>query len=159
MADNRPIWFSMFVLVVLFLGFIGGYRVGTHMRPPPPDGPGLFDGPGGGPGRGGRRGGPPPLFGRGPGGPGGPGGLGGPGGPPPPSEIVNRLTSELELDATQQGEVTKILTDRRDRLDAIHRDARERFEKEQRDIQAAIRLVLKPEQQVKFDKFLDRRPR
>jgi hypothetical protein len=151
MADNRPIWFSMFVLVVLCLGFIAGYRVATHMQPPPPDGPGFFGR--GGPGRGGPgRGGPPPLFGRGPGGPGGPGG-------PPPAEIVNRLTSDLELDAAQQGEVTKILTDRRDRLDAIHRDARERFEKEQRDIQAAIRLVLKPEQQVKFDKFLDRRPR
>jgi hypothetical protein len=72
---------------------------------------------------------------------------------------VNRLTSELELDTTQQDEVRKILADRRDRLDAVHREARERFEKEQGDLLAAIRLVLKPEQQLKFDKFLDRRPR
>lgn len=138
MADNRPIWFSSFVLVVLFLGFIAGYFLGTRSAPPPPGGPGLFGGRGG-PGRGG----PPPLFGRGPGG-------------PPPGELVNRLTSELELDAAQQDEVKKILADRRDRLDAVHREARERFEKEQRDLHAAIRLVLKPEQQVKFDKFLDR---
>ena len=142
MADNRPLWFASFVLVVLFLGFIAGYRVADLRRPPPPDGPGFFGGRGG-PGRGGG-----PFLGRGPGGP-----------PPPPGEIVNRLTSELGLDAAQQDEVKKILAERRDRLDAVHRDARERFEKEQRDLHAAIRLVLKPEQQVQFDKFLDRRPR
>jgi hypothetical protein len=142
MADNRPIWFSCFVLVVLFLGFIAGYRVAIHMHPPPPGGPGFFGGRGG-PGRGS----PPPLFGR------------GRGPQPPPSEIVNRLTSELELDAAQQDQVRKLLTDRRDRFDTVHREARERFEKEQSDLHAAIRLVLKPEQQVKFDRFLDRRPR
>lgn len=149
MADNRQIWFSSFVLVVLCLGFIAGYRVAVHMQPPPPEGPAFFGGRGG-PGRGGPgRGGPPPLFGRGPG-----------GGPQLPGEIVNRLTSELELDAPQQEEVKRVLTDRRDRLDAVHREARERFDKEQRDLHAAIRLVLKPEQQVKFDRFLDgRRPR
>lgn len=142
MADNRAIWFSTFVLVVFCLGGIIGFRLGTHMSSPGPDGPGIFGGRGG-PGRGG---GPPPLFGR------------GPGGPPPPGELVNRLASELELDATQQDEVKKILAERRDRLDAVHREARERFDREQRDLHAAIRLVLKPGQQVKFDKFLDRRP-
>ena len=88
----------------------------------------------------------PPLFGR------------GPGGPPPPGEIINRLTNELELDAPQRDQVRKILDDRRDRLEGVHREARERFDKEQRDLLAAIRLVLRPEQQAKFDKFLDRRP-
>ena len=140
MRDNRPIWFSTFVLVVFCLGGLAGYRLGSHFGVPPrPEGPGIFGGRGG-PGRGG------PLFGRG-------------GGPPPlPADIVNRLTSELELDAAQQDAVKKVLADRRDRLDAVHREARERFDKEQRDLHAAIRLVLKPEQQVKFDKFLDRRP-
>lgn len=149
MADNRPIWFATFTLVVLFLGFFIGLRVGSHWPARSPEGPGLFGGRGG-PGRGGPgRGGPPPLFGRGPG-----------GGPQLPGEIVNRLTSELELDAPQQEEVKRVLADRRDRLDAVHREARERFDKEQRDLHAAIRLVLKPEQQVKFDRFLDgRRPR
>ena len=143
MPDSRPIWFSTFVLVVFCLGGLVGFRVGTHMAPPRPEGPGMFGGRGGPPGRGGG----PPLFGRGP----------GPGGPPvPPMEIVNRLGSELELDATQRDQVRKILDDRRDRLEAVHREARERFDKEQRDLHAAIRLVLRPEQQVKFDKFLDR---
>ena len=90
-----------------------------------------------GPGRG-------PLFGR------------GPGGPPLPPEIVNRLASELELDAAQRDQVKKILDDRRDRLEAVHREARERF-KEQRDLHAAIRAVLRPDQQSRFDRFLDRR--
>lgn len=145
MPDSRPIWFSSFVLVVFCLGGIAGWRLGTHMPPPRPDGPGavgIFGGRGG-PGRGGG----PPLFGRGPGGP-----------PPLPPDIVNRLSSELELDAPQRDQLKKILDDRRDRLEAVHREARERFDKEQRDLHAAIRLVLRPEQQVKFDKFLDRRP-
>jgi hypothetical protein len=154
-SDNRArIWFSLFVLAVFCLGGAGGFFAGRQAPPgplftraPPPPGPGDIDGRGfGGPGwpvraRGG------PLFGRGPGGP-----------PPLPPELVNRLTSELGLDATQQDQLKKILDDRRGRLEAVHREARDRFEKEQRDLHAAIRAVLKPEQQTRFDKFLDRRP-
>jgi hypothetical protein len=146
MPANRPIWFASFTLVVFCLGFLAGLRLATHMPWPGRGGPGIpgvFGGRGG-PGRGG---GPPPLFGRGPGGP-----------PPLPRDLVNRLTSELQLDAAQQDQVNTILAERRDRLDAVHREARERFEKEQRDLHAAIRAVLKPEQQTRFDKFLDRRP-
>ena len=142
MPDSRPIWFSTFVLVVFCLGGLAGYRIAGHFGPPRPDGPGFFGGRGGP----GRMGGPPP-FGRGPGGP-----------PPLPPEVVNRLTSELELDAPQRDQIKKILDDRRDRLEAVHREARERFDKEQRELHAAIRAVLRPDQQVKFDKFLDRRP-
>jgi hypothetical protein len=40
----------------------------------------------------------------------------------------------------------------------VHREARERFDKEQRDLHTAIRAVLRPEQQARFDTFLDRRP-
>ena len=142
MPDSRPIWFSTFVLVVFCLGGIAGWLLGTHVPPPRPGGPGIF----GGRGRPGPLGGPPP-FSRGPG---GPGAL--------PPEIVNRLSSELDLDSPQREQVKKILDDRRDRFEAVHRDARERFDKEQRDLHAAIRAVLRPEQQVKFDRFLDRRP-
>ena len=153
MPDSRArIWFSLFVLAVFCLGGAGGFFVGRHAPPgpffaggaPPPGQARPFE-PGprrGGPGRTGG----PPLFGR------------GPGGPPPPAELVNRLASELELDAPQRDQVRKILDDRRDRLEAVHRDAREHFDKEQRDLHAAIRLVLRPEQQARFDKFLDRRP-
>lgn len=139
-SDSRArIWFSLFVLAVFCLGGAGGFFVGRHVPSPRPDRPGLFGGHGG-PGRGG-----PPPFGR--------------GGPPPiPSEIVNRLASELQLDASQQDQVKKIVEDRRDRLEGIHREARERFDTEQRDLHAAIRAILRPEQQTRFDKFLDRRP-
>ena len=154
MSDSRArIWFSLFVLAVFCLGGAGGFFVGRHAPPGPffaggpprPEGPFEPGAPGprrGGPGRGG-----PPLFGRGPGGP-----------PPLPPDIANRLASELELDAAQRDQVKKILDGRRDRLEAVHREARDRFDQEQRDLHAAIRLVLRPEQQARFDKFLDRRP-
>src|SRR5438067_740056 len=128
MPDSRArVWFSLFVLAVFCLGGAGGFFVGRHPPPgpffaagPPPGGRGgLFESGPPGPRRGGpgRNGGPPP-FGR------------GPGGPPPPAEIVNRLASELVLDAPQRDQVRKILDDRRDRLEAVHREARERFDKE-----------------------------
>jgi hypothetical protein len=54
--------------------------------------------------------------------------------------------------------VKKILDDRRGRLEQVHRDARDRFDAEQRDLHVAIRAVLRPEQQTRFDKFVERRP-
>ena len=152
MSNNRArIWFSLFVLAVFCLGGAGGFFLGRHVPPgrfaaggsPGFDGRGGFDGPGapglrrGGPGRG-------PLFGRGP--------LG-----PPPGEIVGRLASELQLDTAQRDQVRKILDDRRERFEAVHREARERFDQEQRDLHAAIRATLRPDQQTRFDRFLDRR--
>ncbi|HMC77962.1 MAG TPA: hypothetical protein VKH34_12540 [Vicinamibacterales bacterium] len=160
MSDNRArIWFSLFVLAVFCLGGAGGFFLGRQVprgpyfageAPPPgldgPQGRGGFGGPGapgprrGGPGRGG------PLFG------------GEPGGPPPlPPELVNRLSSELQLDSSQQAQLKKILDERRERLDTVHREARERFDKEQRDLHAAIRAMLRADQQERFDRFLDRR--
>jgi len=144
MSDNRTrVWFSLFVLAVFCLGGAAGFFVGRHAPPFPdgggPPGFGRFGGPGG------RRGGPP-FFGR------------GPGAPPLPPDIVNRLSSELQLDAAQQGQVKKILDEHREHLDQVHRDARERFEKEQAELHTAIRGLLRPDQQEKFDRFLERRP-
>lgn len=146
MPDSRArIWFALFVLVIFCSGGAGGFILGRHAPPRfgGPGAPGFFGGRGGpgGPGRGGL--GP---FGRGPGGP-----------PPLPPDLVNRLSHELELDAAQQAQVTKILEERRDRFDQVHREARERFEAEQRELHVAIRGVLRPDQQQKFDVFLDRR--
>lgn len=95
----------------------------------------------------GRRMGPPPF--RGPMGP-------ARGGPPGPM-LLDRLTSELKLDAAQTVQVRKILDERRDRLEEVHRQARDRFEKEQRDLHDAIRAVLRPDQQQTFDHFLEHR--
>jgi hypothetical protein len=146
MPANRPVWFASFTLVVFCLGGLAGFRIGMHLPPFGP-GPGLFGGRGGFGGPGGLGRGAPPPFGRGRG-----------GAPALPPRIVQDLTADLQLDAAQQDQVKKILDDRRDRMEAVHREARERFEKEQSDLRAAIRTVLKPEQQTRFDKFLDRRP-
>jgi hypothetical protein len=152
-SDSRArIWFSLFVLAVFCFGGAGGFLVGRHapgplFAGPPAGGPrgplgALLGDPG--PRRGGQgRGGPP--FGR--------------GGPPPlPPDIVNRLASELQLDAAQRGLVAKIIDDHRDRLEQVHREARGRFDTEQRDLHVAIRAALRPDQQAKFDRFLERRP-
>jgi hypothetical protein len=147
-SDNRArIWFSLFVLAVFCLGGASGFVAGRHVPPfrrfdgPPPaevDGRGF-----GLDGRGLRRGSP---FGRGAGGP-----------PPLPPNLMPILSSELELDASQQDQVKKILDERRGRLEQVHREARASFEKEQRELHAAIRSLLRPDQQEKFDKFLEHR--
>ena len=146
MSDNKAkAWFSTFVLVVFCLGGVLGFRLGTHWpygRDPDRSGIG-YEGRRGGPGPGGRRGGP----GRGE-------------GPPPalPPDMLNQLTREMQLDAPQQEQLKKILEERRDRLEQVHRDARERFDTEQRELQAAIRGVLRADQQQAFEQFLERRP-
>jgi hypothetical protein len=149
-SDSRArIWFSLFVLAVFCLGGALGIFIGRHAPPGPFFALGAGRGPDGGPG--GPAFGPPGSLGPRRGGP-------GRGGPPPlRPEIVTLLTSELQLDDAQQDQVKKILDDRRDRFDAVHREARERFDKEQRDLHLAIRAVLHPEQQTRFDRFLDRR--
>jgi hypothetical protein len=152
MSDNRArIWFSLFVLAVFCVGGAIGFIVGRHAPPLPGEPRGAFEagpegrppGPPFGPGR---RGGPPPPFGRGPG-----------GGPPLPQDLVARLTSELSLDLAQQDQVKKILDEHRAHLDQVHREARERFDKEQEELQNAVRGVLHPDQQEKFQSFLERR--
>jgi len=150
MSDNRArVWFALFVLAVFCFGGGAGFFVGRHMPPP---GPGAFEPgfEGRGPrplfAPGGRRGGPPGAFGR---------GRGGPPAPLPP-DLMPRLTSELNLDAAQQGEIRKILDEHRDHLDRIHHEARDKFDKEQDELQNAVRGVLRPDQQEKFKRFLER---
>ena len=154
MTDNRArIWFSLFVLAVFCVGGVLGFIVGRHAPPLPGEPAGAFAG--GPEGRGprppffwpGRRGGPPP-FGRGP---------GPDGGPPLPPDLVARLASELSLDSAQQDQVKKILDEHRAHLDQVHREAREKFDKEQEELQSAVRGVLHPDQQEKFQRFLERR--
>lgn len=145
MSDSRArIWFALFVLVVFCVGLAGGIFVGRRMGPPGPGGPfALLHAGGRGPGPFG----PGAGFGR--------GGRGGPAAIPP--NLVNRLSAELDLDDAQRAQVTKILDERRDRLEQIHRDARDRFQKEADDLHAALRAVLRPDQQQKFDEWVRRR--
>jgi len=140
MPDNRArIWFALFVLAVFCFGGAAGFFLGRHV-PPPPRGPGAFE-----PGFEGR--GPRPFF--------GPGGRRG--APPLPPDLMPRLISDLELDPAQQTEIRKILDEHRDHLDRIHGEAREKFDKEQEELQNAVRGVLRPDQQEKFKRFLERR--
>lgn len=151
MTENRArVWFSLFVLAVFCVGGAIGFIAGRHAPPFPGEPRGAFDGGPDGPGPRpmfgpGRRGGPPP-FGRGPG-----------GGSPLPADLVSRLTSELQLDETQQDQIKKILDEHRAHLDEVHRQARARFDKEQEELQNAVRGVLHPDQQEKFQRFLERR--
>jgi Spy/CpxP family protein refolding chaperone len=137
MSDSRArVWFALFVLAVFCLGAASGIVIGRHLGPPR-SGPGLF-----GVGRG-----PGPLQLEGPPGRGG----------PPMSTLVQRLASELQLDDAQTAQIRTIMNQRRDRLEQVHREARERFAQEQRELHAAIRAVLRPDQQQKFDRFLEHR--
>ena len=152
MPDNRArIWFSLFVLAVFCLGGAAGFVADRLLSRPPGLGPGALDA--GPEGRGmrppfgiGRRGGAPGLFGLGRGGP-----------PPLPPELMATLASELQLDAGQQDQVKKILDEHRAHLYEVHREARAKFDQEQQDLQNAVRGVLRPDQQDKFQRFLERR--
>ena len=141
MHDSRArIWFALFVLVVFCLGGAGGFVLGRHL----PDFPRRPDarGPGG------RGGGP---FGRGVPGPGVAAGL-------PPSAFA-RLADEVGLDEAQRAQVRGVLEDHRRKFEQVHREARDRFDGEQRELFAAIRALLRPDQVQRFDRFVNgRRP-
>jgi len=149
MSDNRArVWFSLFVLAVFCLGGAAGFVLGRHVPPFGAGRPGAFDvGPDG---RGGRS-----PFGPGRRGVPGPFGRGGP--PPLPPDLIARLTDELRLDAAQQDQIKGILDVHREHLDQVHREARAQFDKEQEELQNAVRGVLHPDQQEKFQRFLERR--
>jgi hypothetical protein len=137
--DSRArIWFASFVLVVFCLGGAGGFILGRHApRFPGSPGPPPFAR--------GRMGDPPPRFGR----------IGGPGGLPP--EAAGRLANEVGLDDAQRVQLRTVLEDHRRKFEQVHRDARDRFEAEQRELHAAIRALLRPDQVQRFDQFIGRR--
>ena len=144
MSHSRAkFWFALFVLAVFCVGGAAGAMIGRRLGPPMRAERGWFAF-GRGPLRGAGPAGFPPPEGR--------------GGAPLPPDLVNRLTRELRLDAQQEDELRKILDDRRGRLEQVHREAREKFEQEQRELHQAIRGILRPDQQQAFDHFAERRP-
>jgi Spy/CpxP family protein refolding chaperone len=59
----------------------------------------------------------------------------------------------------QKARVRTIFDDRRMRFEAVQRDVLARAGEEQRELQAEIRKVLTPEQQQRFDQWLQEQPR
>jgi Spy/CpxP family protein refolding chaperone len=133
MSGNRMrLWFSLFVIAVFAVGLTSGVLIGrTIARRALIER--ALDRPGRGPGE----------F--------GPGGPGRRGGGPRQRVLVERLTSDLDLTAEQQKKIEGILTESRGRVETLQRDVREKFDAEQRSLRDAIRQVLTPEQQQKFD--------
>jgi hypothetical protein len=130
MADSRMrLWFALFVLAVFCLGAAAGVFVGRRMV--------RFDRPG--------RGGP--IEGLGP--------RGGPAGGPPPQLLLERLTRELDLDASQREQIGAVLKASRGRVEVLQRDVRTRFETEQRALHDEIRKLLTPAQQERFDRSIE----
>jgi Spy/CpxP family protein refolding chaperone len=129
-ANRARVWFSLFVLAVFCLGLAAGLVIGRRMPPPPPSGPDAF------------------LAGRGPGGRGA-----------RPAMLIERLDRELQLTDDQRVRVQSIFDARRPRLEAIQREMAARAGDEQRELQAEVRKVLTPEQQGRFDRWLEQQPR
>jgi Spy/CpxP family protein refolding chaperone len=130
MPDSRTrIWFSLFILAVFCVGLALGLVLGRRM-PLGPQRSGMFMGPSGG-------------F----------------GGRPRAGMLIERLDRELQLTADQRARVQAIFDGRRSHLEAVQRDIAARAEQEQRDLQAEIRKVLTPDQQSRFDRWLEQQPR
>jgi Spy/CpxP family protein refolding chaperone len=136
MADSRMrIWFALFVLAVFCFGAAAGILIGMRMD--------RSDVP----------------WRRLPGADRAAGLRGGPGAGPPPQVLLERLTRELDLDQSQREQIRTVLEASRGRVIALQRDVRGRFDDEQRTLREEIRKVLTPEQQEKFERTLERRPR
>jgi Spy/CpxP family protein refolding chaperone len=130
MPDSRTrIWFSLFILAVFCVGLALGLVLGRRM-PLAPQRSGMFMGPAGG------------LGGR-----------------PRAGMLIERLDRELQLTADQRARVQAIFDGRRSHLEAVQRDIAARAEQERHDLQAEIRKVLTPDQQSRFDRWLEQQPR
>jgi len=77
-------------------------------------------------------------------------------GPPSREEIVNKLTAELQLTPDQQNQIGPIIDDTRAQIRAIYGPVDVQHDKIRQQGRARIRAVLTPEQQPKFDEFLQR---
>ncbi len=133
MSDSRArVWFSLFVLAVFCVGLALGLVLGRRMPPAASDAWGA--------GPPGARGGPAARAGRG-------------------TMLIDRLERELQLTADQKGRVRAIFEARRSRLEALRRDIATRADEEQRELQGEVRAVLTPDQQQRFERWLERQPR
>jgi len=83
------------------------------------------------------------------------------GGPDFEGHRLHGLARRLDLDAAQQDKIRAILTDDRDESRALGRDMFDRCGQPLRDhkakVDAAIRAVLRPDQQARYDALVEER--
>ncbi len=77
-----------------------------------------------------------------------------PGGLPPRNKVINELTQELALTPDQQTQLGQIVDDTRSRWDALYAPLEPEREKIRQEGRQRIRAVLTPDQQKKYDAFM-----
>jgi Spy/CpxP family protein refolding chaperone len=73
--------------------------------------------------------------------------------------LLQHLTREPDLDDSQREQIRAIPESSRSRVGSLQRDVRARFDTEQRTLREEILKVLRPDQQEKFERSLQRRQR
>lgn len=132
-SDNRQrTWFAVFVLTVFCTGLASGIFIGRRMTPP-----GTAQGPQF-----------PPFF-----------GAFGPGILSPGALMLDRLTEAIQLTPDQRQRLDGVLKASRERVVTEQQGVRTRFEADQRRLRDEIRAILTPEQQVRFEQWLEQGPR
>jgi hypothetical protein len=137
------LWLGTFIALVFVSGALAGVILDRSflVRAPderPFDNPGRGDDPGRGPGRTG-------------------GGSGRPSGPPV-DRLVGVLDRELGLDTTQREAVRQILQGRRERLQRVQDETRQRFVEEQQALINDIAAVLTADQATTLRQIARQRP-
>jgi hypothetical protein len=79
-----------------------------------------------------------------------------PSGRPPRKQMMSDLTRELQLTSDQQKQLGVILRDTQSKWQALYAPLDATRDQIRQDCRANIRSILTPEQQVKFDDFLQR---
>lgn len=77
-------------------------------------------------------------------------------GPPSHTQIVSELTSELQLTADQQQQLSAIVEDTRAKIHAAYAPADAQREQLRQQGRARVRAILTPEQLPKFEAFMAR---
>lgn len=78
----------------------------------------------------------------------------GPGGRPSRNQVINDLNHQLELTPDQQKQLGSIIDDTRTRWDALYAPLESDHEKIRLEGRQRIRAILTPDQQKKYDAFM-----
>ncbi len=77
--------------------------------------------------------------------------------PPPPDRIAGRINrrANLSLSESQLERMVEILAASRDRVDSVTRESGRRIEAIREETRQEIRQILDPEQQLKFERYME----